>query len=253
MKEEGIQLLGYTISNRGLYGDVQFAYTLLNKKNSYLACMNPHSLVIASKDKLFQCSLKNADILLPDGIGIVLAARLLGLPLKEKVAGYDFFYNFTKRLNRGGGAKYFFLGSTENVLRRIKERIKKEFPSIEVCGYFSPPFKEEFSEQDNNMMIKVINKAKPDILWVGMTAPKQEKWIFLNKDKLEIKFCGAIGAAFDFYAGTKTRPSLFWQKIGLEWLLRFLKEPRLWKRNLISTPIFLYWVLKEIVSKKYHS
>ena len=106
-----------------------------------------------------------------------------------------------------------------------------DFPNIKVTTH-SPPFKPEFSEEDNRQMIEAINQASPDVLWVGMTAPKQEKWIYQNKDKLNVKFIGAIGAVFDFYAGTVKRSSPWFQKHGLEWLPRLLQEPRLlWYRN----------------------
>ena len=185
-------------------------------------------------------------MLLPDGSGIVLAAKLLNLPLTEKVAGSDFFHECNKKADATGGVRYFFLGSSEKVLELISKRRSEESPNIEVCGTYSPPFKAEFSEEDNLEMIRAVNDAKPDILWVGMTAPKQEKWIYENRHRLMVPFSGAIGAVFDFYAGTKERSSEFWIKLGLEWLPRFLKEPRrLWERNLKSTPIFLWWILKE--------
>jgi len=148
------------------------------------------------------------------------------------------------------GLKYFFLGSSKKTLCLIAERMKQDFPYIEVCGTYSPPFKNEFRNEDNQLMIKAVNEAKPDVLWVGMTAPKQEKWIYENRDKLNVPFIAAIGAVFDFYAGTKERSSGFWITIGLEWLPRFLKEPgRLWERNFKSTPIFLGWVLKEKIKQ----
>ncbi len=211
-----------------------------------MACANPHSLVVASADRAFKDALQNADILIPDGAGVVLAAKILNLPIKERVAGADFFLTLSDVAEKNGGLRYFFLGSRENVLKRICERLSNEYPSIDVCGTYSPPYKEKFDDEDNELMIGLINKAKPDVLWVGMTAPKQEKWIFNNRNKLSVPFSAAIGAVFDFYAGTIIRPSFIWQKMGLEWLPRFIKEPkRLWKRNFVSTPIFLYWVMKE--------
>ena len=153
-------------------------------------------------------------------------------------------------LSQEGGARYFFLGSTEHVLRLITRRIAKEFPNIEVCGTMTPPFKPEFSEDDNREMVAAVNAAQPDVLWVGMTAPKQEIWIHKNLDKLQVPLIAAIGAVFDFYAGTKKRSSEFWQSLGLEWLPRFLREPRrLWERNLKSTPIFFYWIAREWIRK----
>jgi len=210
-----------------------------------MACANPHSLVIASKDAAFKSSLQNADILLPDGAGIVLAARILCRPIKERVAGSDFFLGLSEVAEKEGQLKYFFLGSTQAVLERIQKRLAVDYPSIRLCGVYSPPYKEEFDDEDNKVMIDLINEARPDVLWVGMTAPKQEKWIFQNRNRLNVPFTAAIGAVFDFYAGSIERPSERWQRLGLEWLGRFLKEPRrLWQRNLISMPIFLYWVMR---------
>ncbi|OPL16303.1 MAG: hypothetical protein AVO38_08100 [delta proteobacterium ML8_D] len=247
-----IELFGYRISNRGLEIDLSSVFQAINarRKTFYMACANPHSLIIASKDKIFQESLKKADILIPDGTGIIIAAKILGLPCTKKIAGIDFFLGLSRKANRGKKIRYFFLGSSEKVLELIKVRIKRDFPAIEVCGTYSPPFKSEFSQRDNLAMINAINNARPDVLWVGMTAPKQEKWIYKNKSKLQVPFIGAIGAVFDFYAGTKKRSSDFWINIGLEWLPRFLKEPRrLWERNLKSTPIFLGWIIKEKIKQ----
>ena len=130
-------------------------------------------------------------------------------------------------------------------MHRIKERMSIDFPNVKVVGTFSPPFKEDFTDDENDLMVEAINRVNPDILWVGMTAPKQEKWIYKNKERLQTKFIGAIGAVFDFYAGTKKRSHPWFQEHGLEWLPRFLREPRrLWRRNFISTPSFFYRIIK---------
>lgn len=248
MSRGTVTIFGYPISCRGINGDISYALDLLNfqKCGRYVACANPHSLVVASRDQDFAKALKNADILLPDGKGILVAAQALHSPIKQRVTGSDFFLGLTKVLSRDMGIRYFFLGSTEQVLLLITERMGKEFPNITVCGTLSPPFRSKFSDSENSQILSAIEAAHADVLWVGMTAPKQEKWIYQNRDKLHVQFIGAIGAAFDFYAGTKKRSSQFWQSIGLEWLPRFLSEPiRLWERNLRSTPIFLYWIIKE--------
>lgn len=248
-----INLFGYPISCRGLAGDVAFACELITSGETghYMACANPHSLVTASQDQIFADSLKNADILLPDGKGIEMAAWILNLPRVHRVAGLEFFCKLSQELHKGKGTRYFFLGSTNQVLKLITERLRKEFANIEVCGTLSPPYKTEFSEDESRQMISAVNGAQPVVLWVGMTAPKQEKWIYQNRNQLQVPFIGAIGAAFDYYAGTKERASLFWQRLGLEWLPRFVKEPkRLWKRYFISLPIYLYWVVREITRKR---
>lgn len=242
-----VNILGYQTSASGLSGDIETTWDLIKSGTSgnYVACTNPHSLVVAKKDSCFRESLQNADILLPDGTGIVLAAKILGINLTERVAGSDLFLGLSEKANMNGGLKYFFLGSTEEVLEKITDRMAKEFPNIRICGVLSPPFKPEFTESDDRDMIEQINKAKPDVLWVGMTAPKQEKWIYKNKDNIDVPIMGAIGAVFDFYAGTVKRSPDWACKMGLEWLPRLLREPkRLFKRNFVSSPLFLLMVLK---------
>lgn len=250
-----INLFTYNISNQGLEDDVDTALQAIasGKQGCYMVCANLHSLVVARKDKFFSESLKNADILLPDGSSIIFAAKVLNLPLSEKVSGTDFFLAFSQKANKKKGINFFFLGSSEKVLDLIKQKMERDYSDIEVCGTYSPPFKPEFSQEDNTVMVHAVNQAKPDVLWVGLTAPKQEKWIYENKDKLEVSFIGAIGAVFDFYAGTKKRSSDFWVKMGIEWLHRFLREPkRLSQRVFKSMPIFLSWIIKEKL-KKYRS
>jgi N-acetylglucosaminyldiphosphoundecaprenol N-acetyl-beta-D-mannosaminyltransferase len=241
-------LFGYRISRGGLSGDVAEACRFINsgRTTRYLACANPHSLVVASRDKLFSRALQEADLLIPDGSGILLAARSLNQPIAERVAGTEFFHGLTSQLSACGGARYFFLGSSEQVLSQIAGRMSREYPEITVCGLYAPPFKAEFDEKDNTAMLEAIRAARPDVLWVGMTAPKQEKWISQHRDRLEVPFVAAIGAVFDFFAGTKQRPSRFWRRLGMEWFPRFLREPRrLWERNLRSAPLFLFWIVRE--------
>ncbi|QCT93965.1 WecB/TagA/CpsF family glycosyltransferase [Caminibacter mediatlanticus TB-2] len=200
--------------------------------------INPHSYVVAKNDNFFKKALKNSDVLIPDGSGIVLAANFLYGEKIKKIAGADLHEFLLQKINNENG-KVFYLGSSQNTLNKIKERIKNEYPNI-LVETFSPPYKPEFNEEENLEMITKINSFKPDVLFVGMTAPKQEKWLEANKDKLNFKIAACIGAVFDFYAGTVKRPSQFWINMHLEWLPRFLKEPkRLWRRNFISTPIFI--------------
>jgi len=124
----------------------------------------------------------------------------------------------------------------------IREKMALEYPNIRFAGSHSPPFKPEFSENDSQKM----NAAGPDVLWVGMTAPKQEKWIHQHRDRLNVKFIGAVGAVFDFYVGNVKRSHPFFQKIGLEWLPRLLQRPGLlWNRMVISAPRFIYLVLEQ--------
>lgn len=210
----------------------------------YFVCANPHSLEVARKDNLFEAAIRHADLTLPDGIGIILASKILGGSIRNRITGTDVFLEVSKALNREKRYSYFFLGSTEQNLMKIKKKLSQNFPNIRVAGTYSPPFKPEFSVEDSQRMIAAVNKAKPDVLWVGMTAPKQEKWIYQNKDRLNVKFIGAIGAVFDFYSGNAKRSHPAFQKMGLEWLPRLLRQPRrLWRRNFISNPQFLCRVI----------
>jgi N-acetylglucosaminyldiphosphoundecaprenol N-acetyl-beta-D-mannosaminyltransferase len=130
--------------------------------------------------------------------------------------------------------------------------MQKDFPNIEITGTYSPPFKPEFTPMENNAMVNAVCHAKPDVLWVGMTAPKQEKWVHQNKDRLNVKLLAPVGAVFDFYIDTIKRSPPWFLDHGLEWLPRLIKEPRrLWDRTLLSAPKFLMRVLSQRFSQKF--
>lgn len=214
-------------------------------KPRWFACLNPHSHVIAQDDPAFSSALHATDWLVPDGSGVVLASRFLGCPVHERITGSDIFYGLHDRLNCQGRGSIFFLGSNDEVLAEIRQRMAIDYPNLQVVGTFSPPYKAEFSPAELNEMIDAINAAQPDVLWVGMTAPRQEKWIYQNRHRLQVKFIGAIGAVFDFYTGRVKRSHPVFQKLGLEWLPRLLQEPRrLWRRMFVSAPLFVAEVVK---------
>jgi N-acetylglucosaminyldiphosphoundecaprenol N-acetyl-beta-D-mannosaminyltransferase len=207
-------------------------------KKQIINTINPHSYVIAKKDLYFKEALQTSDILIPDGSGIVIAVKYIHSKTIKKIAGSDIHMYLLSELEKIGG-KVFYMGASQETLKKIHIRINKEYPSVKVASY-SPPFKSKFTQNENAKIVANINAFKPDILFIGMTAPKQEKWLQQHKNQLDFKIASSIGAVFDFYAGTVKRPSQFWINMHLEWLPRFLKEPRrLWKRNFISTPIFL--------------
>lgn len=207
-------------------------------KKMTINTINQYSYCIAEKDIQFQEALRASDVLLPDGIGIVFAAKwLLGKSLK-KIAGADLHEFLLQQLNKQKGS-CFYMGASEETLKKIKNKLELEYPNINVKTY-SPPFKKQFSPSENHEIISAINSFKPNVLFVGMTAPKQEKWSLDHKEALQVNgpIC-AIGAVFDFYAGTVRRPSNFWQNLGLEWLGRLLKEPkRMWKRYIYYGAVF---------------
>jgi len=239
-------MLGYSITTKDKDGCVHEIVNWLENgcNRKYFVCANPHSVEVAETDHEFSSAIKNADLVIPDGVGIVIASKILGGAIQDRVTGSDIFEGINSALNRKNGFSVFFLGSTEKNLTKIQDKMKQDFPNIRVAGTYSPPFKAEFSDEDNSLMIETINHAKPDVVWVGMTAPKQEKWTYENREKLDVKFIGPVGAVFDFYIGNVIRSHPFFQKMGLEWVPRFFQEPRrLWRRNLISNPKFLLRVI----------
>ena len=212
--------------------------------------VNAHSFVVAQKDEAFAKALMNSDALLPDGISIVKACRWLdteNVPF-EKIAGADLFAYEMGKLEAKGGT-CFFLGSSPETLALIERKAKEVYPNITVKSY-SPPFRDSFSRTESQEMVDAVNAAHPDLLWVGMTAPKQEKWLYDHWADLDIHcHAGAIGAVFDFFAGTVKRAPEGWIRLGLEWLYRLIKEPRrTWRRYLVSNPVFCWLVLKEKIT-----
>lgn len=209
--------------------------------------INAHSYNTAQRDALFAEALQQGDVLIPDGASIVMACRWLKAKVqpKERIAGWDLFAFEMEKLNRQGGT-CFFMGSSEKVLGLIRERAKSVYPNIRIETY-SPPYKPEFTAEENQAMVEAINRCNPDLLWIGMTAPKQEKWAYVHWKELDIHcHCGTIGAVFDFFAGTMERAPLWWQEHSLEWLYRLMKEPkRMWRRYIIGNTLFLWNLTKE--------
>ena len=219
--------------------------------------INAHSFNTAKKDQLFADALTNGDVLIPDGVSIVKACRWIKAKSqpKERIAGWDLFSFEMEKLERESeelrtkseeSKTVMFMGSSQKVLDLIVKRAAVDYPHLKVVTY-SPPYKPEFSDEDNKAIINAINAANPDLLWIGMTAPKQEKWTYSHWKELNIHcHVGTIGAVFDFFAGTVERAPLWWQEHGLEWLYRLLKEPkRMWRRYSIGKTLFLWNMTKE--------
>ena len=219
--------------------------------------INAHSFNTAKKDQLFADALTNGDVLIPDGVSIVNACKWIKAKSqpKERIAGWDLFSFEMEKLERESeklrtkskkSKIVMFMGSSQKVLDLIVKRAAEVYPHLKVVTY-SPPYKPEFSDKDNKAIIDAINAANPDLLWIGMTAPKQEKWTYSHWNELNIHcHVGTIGAVFDFFAGTVERAPIWWQRHGLEWLYRLMKEPkRMWRRYIIGNSLFLWNMVKE--------
>lgn len=225
-----LPVMGYKVFC-GKLSDLNYSKQIL------INTFSPNSYGVALNDKRFETALKNSDLLVLDGIGVALASVFLNGTNIKKVAGQDCFDYFIDKLNQNSG-RCFFFGSTEDTLIKIKNRIALEYPNVTV-GYYSPPYKDEFSEDDNIQSRKAINDFAPDVLFVGLTAPKQEKWAYENKDFLKAPVISTIGNVFDWYAGNSKRPAKIWVNLRLEWLVRIFMRPEIFRRNTGNQLLFV--------------
>jgi N-acetylglucosaminyldiphosphoundecaprenol N-acetyl-beta-D-mannosaminyltransferase len=204
-------------------------------------------LIKSKRNAEFFFILKNASFLLPDGMPIIWASKLIGKKLKTKISGSDLFPALCK-MAAENNYRVFFLGAKPGVAQKANEIIKRQYPQLNVVGVYSPPFGFEIVEEENQNIVKMVIEKKPDILFVGLGAPKQEKWIWKYKDEINVPVSIAVGASFDFVAGSVRRAPKWMQQIGLEWFFRLCQEPhRLWKRYLLGNIIFIWMVLKEFI------
>lgn len=253
--QNSVKVLGYDIYSSGLDECVRdiMRHLVDGEGLRWAACINPHSYVVASDDGAFRLALQGATWLLPDGVGIVMAARLLDLRngIIGRITGPDLLMQLLLKWSESGGVRLFLLGTTQVNLEVMRRRIELECPRVAVVGIFSPPFVASFTEQQDREMVDLVNSSGANVLLVAMTAPKQEKWMLANSSRLQVKFAAAIGAAFDFYTGRVKRPARLWRALGLEWMPRLLSEPRrLWKRSFVSAPRFVLAVLRHRLTRR---
>ena len=223
------EVLGYNVFS-GHLSDIDLS------KKSLLNTFSPNSYGLSLADKEFSIALKNTDVLVLDGMGIAIGSILLHGKNIKKIAGQDCFDYFVGEANKNSW-KVFFLGSSESTLQKIICRLKREYHNVKVCAY-APPFKTVFSEEESQLMVKHINSFNPDILFVGMTAPKQEKWAYKYRDRVNARVITTIGNVFDWYAGNSKRPAKIWIKLRLEWFIRIFHRPEILRRNTKNQMLF---------------
>ena len=207
-----VEILGVKIDNITMAQAVDKVNSFFDGKIHTIFTPNPEIIMLAQNDKELKNALNSADVLLPDGIGVVIGAKLIGKPLPERVAGFDFTCNLLKT-----DRTFYLLGAKPGVAETAAEKLKAQGVKIVGTqhGYFT----------DDTEIIADINNMKPDILLVCLGAPKQEKWIYKNKDKLNVALCLGVGGTLDVIAGTAKRAPMIYQKLYLEWLYRAVKEP----------------------------
>ncbi len=241
--EKKLNVLGVPVDRVTLSEAVRKIESFLLAGGSHVV-VTPDSLaiLIARRDKEYKKILLNADLVTPDGIGLLLASKIMGAPIKERVTGIDIINRLFEVGNKRG-YKFYFLGAEKGVSERAKEKILKKFPGINIVGVHHGYLQEE----ENKRVINDIIRKKPDILLVGMGVPKQEKWIYKNLNMLQVPVCIGVGGSFDVLSGKLPRAPKWMQKGGIEWVYRVLKEPKRIKR-VIKIPYFLLLIFLKGIS-----
>ncbi len=217
-------------------------YLLRHRKDlsgQYVCFSNAHTAVTGWDDPDFRAVQKGAALVFPDGNSIAVEMRARGFGRAERIAGPDFMARlFSVGLQEG--VSHYFYGSSEDTLEALRKSLSKTYPGIRIAGAYSPPFRELSAEEDR-ADVERINEAKADFVWIGLGAPKQEKWMASHKGRIKGVMLG-VGAGFDFHSGKVKRAAPWVQKMGLEWLQRLLLDPkRLLKRYLVTNTKFIWY------------
>lgn len=221
-------------------------------RRAFVTTPNVDHVMTAEADPLFREIYQQADLVLTDGVPIIWASKFLGTPIKEKISGSDFLIKFCPVAAKKG-YRLFFLGGKPGAAEISAEILSERYPGVNIVGISCPPLGFHADRERNARVVEEIKKASPDLVFVGLGAPKQEKWIFSNKDNYGAPVSFTVGASFDFVAGITPRAPLFMQRIGLEWFWRLMKEPKkLWKRYLIKDMKFFPLILKQKRNKSFH-
>lgn len=221
-------------------------------KPNFVCFRDVHGVMLARHDPLLQSAHNRAGMIAPDGMPLVWLSRLSGYPDTGRVCGPDFMPALCER-SETAGYRHFFYGGAPGVPERLAENLRTRFPQLRVAGIYSPPYRPLTDDEDAEV-IRMIDESGADIVWVGLSTPKQEKWMMEHVGRMQAPVLLGVGAAFDFHAGMVRRAPRWMQRTGLEWLFRLLSEPgRLWRRYLLLAPAFLILVLVQKFGLKRYS
>ncbi|MBL1256085.1 WecB/TagA/CpsF family glycosyltransferase [Methylocystis sp. Sn-Cys] len=223
--------------------------SIRERRKVYICVTDANALLAARQDATLNEIYQNAALSLPDGMPIVWLSKLLGKSGVERVRGTDFMRAVTA-MSCGLGLRHFYVGGAPGTAAALSAKLIAAHPGLEVVGALCPPFR-ELSAAENLETVEEINAARPDVLWIGLGAPKQERWMAANFDRIDAPVMVGVGAAFDFLAGTKPEAPKWLQRSGLEWLFRLACEPRrLWRRYAIVVPTFLCLSARELLLRR---
>lgn len=205
---------------------------------------NPEIIMAARRDPELKKALKEADLVVPDGIGVVIASKFTKNKLSERVPGYDLVQKLFRGMEKKQGTVYF-LGSAPGVAHKAADKMQEKYPGLRILGVRNG----YFNKEEEKKIVRQINDAKPDLLLVGLGAPKQEKWVHKYYKDLQVKVCIGVGGSFDVMSGKVKRAPILFQKIGLEWFYRLIIQPTRWKR-MLQLPLFMYIVIQEAIKNR---
>lgn len=215
----------------------------------YIAVTGMHGITEAQHDPQVRDALNTADLVVPDGMPLVWLGRLHGHALKRRVYGPELMLSFCQATVQRG-YRHFFYGGAPGVPEQLAEVFRQRFRGFHVVGTYSPPFR-ALTPQEDEEITGLIREASPDIVWVGLSTPKQERWMFEHRDGLGVPVMIGVGAAFDLHTGRLKQAPARMREAGLEWLFRLIQEPRrLWRRYIIHGAKFCYWVALELLGLK---
>ena len=221
------------------------------KRTRQLIVTGFHGLYFAHKDPDYFKGGEECDLWVPDSIAPVLIARWRGMKDVSRTPGMDLMAKFFDLAQEKGFSSYFY-GDKPETLKQLEIELHKKWPDLKIAGTFSPPYR-KLTDEEEAEHVRMINAAKPDVLWVGLGLPKQDQWIFRNKHRLTVPVASGVGAAFGFFAKTTRRAPAAWRKLGLEWLYMVLTCPkRTGKRVFVDGSGFVLAVLKEEFSRIFH-
>ncbi|MBO3269014.1 WecB/TagA/CpsF family glycosyltransferase [Hymenobacter defluvii] len=229
----------------------EFVDTILQlgaaRTSAYVCCANVHMLVEAHRDAEFRQVLADADVVTPDGSPVAGAVGWFHGKRQERVAGMDLTPALLAEAERRGQSVYFY-GTTDAVLAKIRERIERELPNLRIAGMVSPPFR-KLTPEEEEAHVAAINKADPDLLFVALGCPRQEKWMAAHRGRIKACMLG-VGQAFLTYAGLEQRLPAWARRLWLEWAYRLWLEPRrLWRRYLITNSHFIYLIARKALAR----
>ena len=235
MSNSRIKFLNTEVDNLNMQEAVEAIDNLIKRKRpSYVVTPNVDHIVKLENDIEFQEVYKDADLILTDGMPLIWISKMKGNPIKEKVSGSDLFPKVCELATKKGYS-IFLLGAAEGVADKAAENLTEKFEGLKIAGTYSPSYGFEKNEDEIRNIIEMINDVKPDILAVGLGAPKQEKFIYKYRRELKVPISLAIGASIDFEAGNINRAPRWMQRCGLEWFYRLCKEPkRMFRRYILE-------------------